>query len=221
MHVTIAAFSNALAGTYKELQAVCGDRLRLIVLDNLMSRFTYVAYATTRVAINPERTVLINVGAHTSETVAHALLGTRRRFYCHPLQDDGCMPVEFPTVPLQTARELCEQVLPTSSFVVDGRQTPLPCPNGVRCQLRDTCPLTHTDSDYNLWRIVMRARAGRSVQSFDWSLWKSRKCDRQHSHPAATCSRWHDGDEAWCVVCRCAGHLTAACPHKKKEDLYL
>ncbi|KAM0424567.1 hypothetical protein ACHAPT_010284 [Fusarium lateritium] len=76
------------------------------------------------------------------------------------------------------------------------------CPRGARCGKRGDCGYQHTERERNLFRDNPTA---------NFTLWKTRKCNRDNCRRGERCAFAHSGEEAWCLRCTSLGHYSTEC----------
>lgn len=76
------------------------------------------------------------------------------------------------------------------------------CPNKIRCKKRGQCGFQHSDEEHRLFE----ANPGQ-----DLTKWKTKMCKYQHCLRGRACGYAHNPAEAWCLRCKCEGHLLSSC----------
>ncbi|OQV10861.1 NYN domain-containing protein [Cladophialophora immunda] len=79
------------------------------------------------------------------------------------------------------------------------------CSDRIRCRKRGECGYRHSDEERNLFQ---------DYPDLDFGRWKTKKCNRAHSHQGKRCSYAHTRDEAWCLRCHHNGHYTEECRYR-------
>ncbi|KAK3378079.1 hypothetical protein B0H63DRAFT_478831 [Podospora didyma] len=78
------------------------------------------------------------------------------------------------------------------------------CKDGIHCWAASNCAYNHSEDERRLFQ---------SHTKTDFRYWKSKSCNNPWQHGSKDCSYAHGEEDAWCIHCRCQGHLFTTCPY--------